>query len=100
MSNVADQARQKLIGIFDELSSKIFGRSLDIKKLERLNIVSAKLASIIETVASMSALERCKLLNDATKLGFRMTAEDIDSLEKRVKALEEKTPQNPPIMMQ
>lgn len=87
MSNMADQARQKLLGIFDELSSKVFGRSLDIKKLERLNIVAAKFAAVIEAVSSRAALERCKLLNDATKLGFRKTQADIESHEASLKGL-------------
>jgi DNA polymerase III delta prime subunit len=88
LSNTADEARQKFLGIFDELAAKVFNRSLDIKKIERLNIVAAKFAATVQTVASRTALERCKALNDATKSGFGKVAEDMAALEKRIVELE------------
>ena len=89
MSNI-DEARQKLIGIFDELASKVFSKSLDIKKIERLNLVAAKFASLIHKIASNAALGRCKALNDATGKGFKLIAEDLAKLEKRIEDLEKK----------
>ncbi len=79
----------KLAGLFDELSAKVFKRSLDIPSIERLHVVTRKLAIYILTAAERKALEACKKLNDATSFGFSEVAKDIVELRSSQAKLEE-----------
>jgi ubiquinone biosynthesis protein UbiJ len=81
---------QVLSGIFDELSAKIFKKSLDIPSIERLHTLSHKFAAVILKASERMALVKCKALNDAVGAGFKSVSKDIDALEARIKKLEEK----------
>lgn len=86
--SLLDEARQKIVGVFDELSSKVFGKSLNQNSLDRLNTVALRFAATIEKISSFTALDRCKRLNDATRLGFSKVAEDIAEIKERLDDLE------------
>lgn len=80
--------QEKLAGIFAELSQHVFRKSLPIKSLERLNMVSRKFALIILQAAERTALKKCKALNDAVKKGFGRMAKDIAELQSQVEKLD------------
>ncbi len=78
----------KLAGLFDELSSKVFKKSLDIPTIERLHQVTRKISLLLMEGAEKVALERCKKLNDATKFGFEKMEHDMEELQTNVRVIE------------
>lgn len=74
--------------VYNHLSTileRSVGISLDMRQIDRIRLESDKLAEVItrhvERISQEKALQVCKLLNDATKAGFKAVGEEIEELK-------------------
>ena len=72
--------------------SKAGGYQLSPAQMETLQnectLFAKELKEVIQESAQMRALEVCKLLNDATKLGFKSVSAEIELLKERLPSCE------------
>jgi hypothetical protein len=84
-----DELYNHLTTIFE----RAVGTPLDMRQIDRVREESNKLATVITTnverIAQEKALQVCKLLNDATKAGFKAVSEELELI---------KAQQNPPVI--
>lgn len=76
---------EELYNHLSTIMERSIGLSLDIRQLDRLRLESDKLADVIaknvERISQEKALQVCKLLNDAVKLGFKAVGAEIEALK-------------------
>ncbi len=70
--------RELFKGHFSDVFNRVYrGQSLGITELEKLDIITTRMATDWETSIEEVTLEKCKKLNEATKFGFAQVGEDV-----------------------
>ena len=90
MSDVSDKARSVLTGAMSNIFAKVGKATLDIPATERLRAETARITEAISKLARQISLETLKRVDTGLVAAFKEMGDDIEKLEKRVEALENK----------
>ena len=84
------ESEKQIFTSLERLFGKIARRAFNVQELEQFRVECMRVVNAIKSISDRSALARCKKLNDAVGVGFTKVSEDIESIEKRLEALEQK----------
>jgi len=85
------ESEKQIFTSLERLFGKIARRAFNVAELEQFRVECMRVVNAIKSIADRSALARCKRIVDAVGVGFTRVGEDIEKIEKRLDALEERT---------